>query len=191
MTGRILAGIRSGIAAVALLLLAMAFTVETAQADGPGEIRRADVPTGGYRVTVATSPSPIEVGNALVTVLVLDERRIPVLDAAVSVQAAPIEELLGEPVPARIGVVANRLLYAATVPLDRPGRWRLLVRVEGSAGTGEVPIELEVRPAGPLQAVGPALLIALPSLLVVGGFLARRSRQHRAADRSGVLSYHR
>jgi hypothetical protein len=172
-------------------LFGLAFAVEAAHADGLGEVRVADAPVGGYRLTVATSPSPLEAGNALVTVLVQDERRFPVLDVAVSVRAAPVDEPLGQAVAARTGVVANRLLYAATLPLDRPGRWRLLVRVEGSAGSGELPIELEVRPAGPLRVVGPALLVALPSLVVVGGFLARRARQHRAADRSSVRFYHR
>lgn len=175
---------RVGLAA----LLALLASVGTALADGPGEIRLADAPVGGYRLTVATSPSPLEVGDALVSVLVQDDRRMPVLDATVSVQAAPAGTPLGEPVLARPGTIANRLLYAATIRIDRPGAWVLFVRVDGERGGGEVTLELTAQPAGPLRIAGPALLVALPSLIVLAGFAARQLRRKRAIGNDVVPS---
>ncbi|MCS6802532.1 MAG: hypothetical protein RMM58_06495 [Chloroflexota bacterium] len=170
--------------AIIVAALALALGVTEASANGLGEIRVADAPVGSYRLTVATSPSPLEAGDALLTILVQDEHRFPVLDAAVSVRAAREGEPLGPPLSARTGLVANRLLYAVTVPLDRPGRWQLLIRVEGSAGSGELPLALDVSPPGPLRFLGPAVLIALPSLLVIAGFLARRARYHRESKQA-------
>jgi hypothetical protein len=174
--------------ATAVLLGAFFLSTGLASADGPGEVRAADVTIGGYRLTVATSPSPLEVGDALVSVLVQDERRSPVLDVTVEVQAAPADTPLGPSVAARTGAVANRLLYAAPLRLDRPGRWQLVVRVEGKDGAGELPLVVEVQPAGPLNIMGPIALLALPSLVVIAGFLARQARLKRQQSRNVVPS---
>ena len=151
----------------------------SASANGPGEIRVADVPVDGYRVTVATSPSPLVVGEALVTILVQDERHFPVLDATVEVRAGARDGPLGPPVVARTGSVANRLLYAAALRLDQPGLWQLVVGVTGKNGAGELALAVEVQPSGPPAFTAPLLLFALPSIVVVVGFLARQARLKR------------
>ncbi|MCL6647078.1 MAG: hypothetical protein K6U89_01925 [Chloroflexi bacterium] len=167
-----------GLALLATLAM-LVVLARPARADGMGELRLVEVPVAGYYLSLATDPSPLTTGTATVNVLLQDPARQPQLDAQVTLRAAPLGEPLGPAVPARLGASANRLLYSAALPLDRAGTWQLVVMVAGPLGREEVTTTLTVEPAPPWPPLAPVVMVLLPSLLVVAGFLARQRRARR------------
>ena len=86
---------------------------------------------GGLVITVFTSPSPLSVGPADISVLLQNRDGLdPVLDANVhlilSDDASGIEF---HALPTR-AQARNQLLYAAPVMFARPGKWKIGVLVE-------------------------------------------------------------
>ncbi|MFN8532524.1 MAG: hypothetical protein U0556_03155 [Dehalococcoidia bacterium] len=173
--------------AVLLLCASLALGLPTAHADGIGEVRLADARVGRYQVTVATSPSPLAVGTGIVTVLVQDSGRTPVLDAEVTVQATPRGDVGRPPVAAVIGQNSNRLLYQASILLDQVGTWDIGVSLHGRSGDGEVSFTADVSPAGG-PSLGPLLWLIVPTLLILAGYGARWSRQRRVSGPPVVRS---
>ncbi|HEY8478182.1 MAG TPA: hypothetical protein VIN09_15075 [Chloroflexota bacterium] len=177
-------------AAVPLLLAALAALALPVLAwahDGVSALRVSRQQAGPYAITVFTGPDPLPTGEVDVSVLVEGQAEGDVvLDARVTVEATPLgHDGAGGIFEATHEEAANKLFYAAHLPLERAGRWRLDVRVEGARGQGSVSFEVETREAGlfdhPLISVAVVLGLALALLWWLRGAGTRRSRPVRAA----------
>jgi hypothetical protein len=145
---------------VPLLLL---FAAGAAHADG-GTLRLHET-AGPFEVSIFTSPEPLRVGQADVSVLVQTRGADVLLEATVELRLRDPDAVEQMPVLARPSA-ANRLLHAATVALPRPGRWMLAVAVQRGRDRALVSSALEVAPAAsPLAAHFTAL--ALPPVCVL------------------------
>lgn len=136
------------IGALLLLSALAALGTTTALANG-GTIQLADQPVGPYAVTVFTSPSPLRVGTADVSVLVVRAgTNDAVLDAQVRVTTEPVgHDGPGGSFEATHAQATNKLLYAANVSLPSDGPWRLTVAVAGPEGGGSAAFTVDVSPA--------------------------------------------
>lgn len=150
-----------------------------ARADG-GTVRASAV-TGGWRVTVFTSPTPPRAGPLDVSVLVQDAATgRPDPAARVAVWAMP-RDRSGPRVeqPATADAATNKLLVAATLDLPEPGWWTVGVRIGTGGRAAELRFELEVGEPPPAWAslagwVGwPAAAVGL---FAVHRVLVRRKR---------------
>lgn len=98
---------------------------------------------GPYVVTVFASPNPPRSGTIDMSVLVqMSETLDPVLDAAVPIAltngSSEIHAL------ATHAQAQNKMLYAASVLLERPGDWRYTVTIDGSSVAGVIAIAPEM-----------------------------------------------
>jgi hypothetical protein len=136
---------------------------------------------GPFVITVFTSPSPLSVGPADISLLLQNRDRLdPVLDANVHVvlrDDASNIEIQAHPTraPGR-----DKLLYAAPVMFVSPGRWRMAVIIERNGKTAETEGILDVARA-PAK-VSYAGYIAFPPVTIVlfairGRLIRRRSRR--------------
>ena len=100
-------------------------------ADG-GAVRISEA-RGDLQVTVFTAPTPLVVGVADVSVLVLDARSgKPRIDLPIRVTAAPIDRShRALRVEATNEAATNKLMRAASVTLGHTGTWQIEVAVEG------------------------------------------------------------
>jgi hypothetical protein len=119
--------------------------LSASSAFGDGGTLRLSQERGGVRVSVFTSPTPLRPGIIDVSVLVQDGRGNVRLGVPVRVRAWPE----GEPgscveAEATAELATNKLMRAAHLELDRPGRWHLSVRVE--AVEAECDVELGAAP---------------------------------------------
>lgn len=94
---------------------------------------------GPYAVTVFASPSPPRTGTIDMSVLVQTSETLdPVLDAAVPIVltngSSEIRAL------ATHAQAQNKMLYAASVLLDRPGDWRYKVTINGISVAGVIAV---------------------------------------------------
>jgi hypothetical protein len=122
----------------ALLFLAFAANLF---ADGGAVVLRRD--SGPFLITVFASPGTPRVGMADFSVMLQDRESLaPVLDADVSLALddAP-------PIPLTHQFAQNKLLYAASVTLDRVGRSQLSLTVRRGDAAVSVGGEIEVAPA--------------------------------------------
>jgi hypothetical protein len=137
-----------------------------------GTLRLAHGPAGPFALTVYTSPTPLHVGLADVSVAV---ERVDTGDlepsARVIVHAAPLDPPgAGAAYEASHERATDPGFYAADVPLSTPGRWRLEILVLTVAEDGATSIDVDVSPA-PLagnpwiaRAAGALLLAALATI---------------------------
>jgi len=160
------------IAAAALLALA------AASARGDGGRMRLRQTSGPFALTVFTAPEPLAVGPADVSVLVQDAATGDVvLDADVEVRVrAPRGEAFLE---RRTSRGRNRLLRAASVDFDAPGRWDYEVLVRTASASGEIRGTLDIAPAVARWHTAWPFLAAPP--IAVALFLAGASRRRRRA----------
>jgi hypothetical protein len=159
-------------ALAALLLAAFAARV---RADG-GRMRLKQT-SGPFAVTVFTTPEPLAVGPGDVSVLVQDAATGAVLlDADVAVRVrAPGASVFVERTASR---GTNRLLRAAAVAFDAPGRWDYEVVVRRSPARGEIRGTIDVAPAiSRWRTAWPFLAVPL---IAVALFLAGARRRRRA-----------
>jgi hypothetical protein len=166
---------------VAVLLL------PTGHADAHGGRLRSElVPAGPYVVSVWTAPDPARVGALDISASILrSETRRPVDDAGMrlTVRASTASGFV-EGVGSRAGGFFDLLaprLYHTRVEIPAPGRWRVTVSVEGSAGRGDVDFEMDVEPpfAVPWAVLGASGALAI---LLLAVRFAVRVRRRRAAD---------
>jgi hypothetical protein len=166
-------------------LVAPALAPRAACADGG--VVRARVDRGALTITLFTSPTPLRVGEADVSVLVQDRAsHAALLDATVEVR---LESLDGATAEASVQLsrqaATNKLLQAASLRLATPGRFRLLAVVQRGDERAEVAAEVEVAPPLPaLLALWPYL--ALPPV-VVGIFLVHQWLRRRASGSARAL----
>jgi hypothetical protein len=178
-----------------LLLASALAALLPALAAADGGLVRVSQPAGAFVLTVFTTPTPLSVGGADVSVMVQDRRSlVPVLDARVSLELTfPAGGRAPMRVPATRANATNRLLYAATVTFPAAGEWRLRARAEGPGTRGEVACALPVGAGRPrVLASWPWLLLppVAVALFVLNDHLARRQRLHRrtGSPRTGVRS---
>lgn len=114
-----------------------------------------------YIVTVFASPGPPRAGMVDLSVLLQNgETQQPVLNADVQIEIAK------DATPIRVSThqgAANKLLYAASVPLDEPGTWRCTVFVGASGPAKPITVSGAIAVSGePPKAVAYADDLALP-----------------------------
>lgn len=133
------------------LLLVWLHLVVGAVALADGGLVLLSEPVGPFRITVFTSPTPMRVGSAQVSVMLQDrDSERPLLDAEVSVWLSPATGA-GPTLRTEAGQIeaTNKLLYVARVELPSAGTWKLDVSVEREGTAAGVESELEVEPALP------------------------------------------
>jgi hypothetical protein len=119
-------------------------------------------------VSVFTSPTPPRVGVLDVSILVQGARGKVRLGVPVAVRAWPADDpdFVLRATASR-ELATNQLMQSAHLNLDRPGRWRLVVQVDGD----EFPCDLDV--AGPAASWHPLLPWVGWPFVVVALFLLR------------------
>jgi hypothetical protein len=144
----------------------LALLLAAASARGDGGVLRLSQPAGPFEISIFTAPTPLRVGAADVSVMVLARPdREPVLDAQVRVllRAGNLERT----VAATRAAATNKLLYAAAVDIPAAGQWTLAVHVVSPAGEADVSCAVDVAPPRPPFAafwpylVLPAVAVAL------------------------------
>jgi hypothetical protein len=159
-----------------LLILAQA----TVWADGGTVQLRKE--SGDLVITVFTSPTPLSVGPADISLLLQNLNGLePVLDASVSLVLVHAGSNIEFHVRPTREQARNRLLYAAPVILSRPGKWRISITVRRNEKEVAAAGTLEVGPA-PGGAVSLAGLLAFPPIMIMlfvvrEHLLRRRSRR--------------
>lgn len=164
---------------VAAILTAL-FLAAPVSANG-GTIRVGSQPAGPFEVTVFTSPTPLEVGKADVSVAVQRAgTNDMVLNAQVSVVAEPMgQQGAGGTFVATHEQATNKLLYAANVRLPSAGLWRFTVDVRSDLGAGSVAFEAEA--SEPSLLSNPALLLlAVPPAALGLWWLSRTRRRAKS-----------
>jgi hypothetical protein len=145
----------------AIVIMAQA----TAFADGGAVQFRKEA--GDFVITLFTSPGPLSVGPADISLLLQNRNDLdPVLDAEVLLKFS--EDVSGiefEARPTR-AKATNKLLYAVPVMFARPGKWRIAVRVTANDQTTNATGILAVAPtqAGSASYAG---YIALPPVMIL------------------------
>jgi hypothetical protein len=179
-----------GLASLALIAAAGllgADALRPAAGHTDGGVVRAHVDRGALTITLFTSPTPLRVGDADVSVLVQDRASHAVLlDATVVVHLTPLDTGTA-PLDVELGreTATNQLLQAATLRLPAPGRFRLAAMVRRAGEEAEVTAEVEVAPSlPPLLALWPYL--ALPPV-VVGIFLVQQWLRRRSSGTARIL----
>ena len=179
---------RYGLATGAILLLGSLAMPGTTFADGG--LVRARTQDGRLAVTLFTSPTPLRVGLADVSVLVQDERGEPVLDADVVLRVDPLDGDASSTVVALARDAAtNKLLQAATVRLPASGRFRLTASTLRGADGAVTSADVDVAP--PQAALrGLAVPLALPPVAAVLFALHQwlGSRRHARRPRPRVAT---
>ena len=151
-----------------------------------GTLQLSRAPAGPFGLTVYTSPTPLRMGLADVSVAVeWAESGDLEPDARVVVIAEPVGSGgAGGAYEATHERATDPGFYAADVLLPSAGRWRLEILAQTIRDEGTIAIEVDVLPAvsptAPAQpAESPAALLALAVAavtLVVGGLVWRRRR---------------
>jgi hypothetical protein len=160
------------------MLVVPALRAPRAQADGG--LVRASAEQSGLVVTLFTTPTPLRVGGADVSVLVQDATtRATLLDAQITVRvAAQHEDALPAAVRLTHAAATNKLLQAGTISLPVAGSYRLVAEARRGHARAVVATEVTVAPAlPPLLALWPYL--ALPPV-VVGIFLVHQWLRRRS-----------
>lgn len=156
---------------VGALLFLIGLQVGSAAAHTEGKMQLASEAAGPFKITVWTSPEPVNVGELHVAVaVVMAEDASPVLDAAVFVEMEPIEGS-GQAITAQATAedATNKFLREAIVDLTSAGSYLATITVNGADGqTGSASFEFEaVERSGlnwPLIIIG-SMLAALAAVL--------------------------
>jgi hypothetical protein len=118
--------------ALRALLLGMCLaTTRSVFADG-GTVRISES-RGDLEITVFTAPTPLVVGSADISVLVLDARSgKPRVDVPIRVTAVPADRSQRTVrVEATNEAATNKLMRAASVTFAQPGRWQIEATTPG------------------------------------------------------------
>jgi hypothetical protein len=164
----------------AILLQATAF------ADGGTvQLRRE---AGPLAIALFTSPAPLTVGRADISLLIQDRNGLdPLLDADVWILLRhDILEIEFEAHPTR-EQARNKLLYAAPVMFSKPGKWQIDIVIDRKGTKTGVGGILEVAPA-PSKAVSYAGYFAFPPVMVMLFIIRQRLINARSNRRQGRLT---
>lgn len=127
----------------------LAVLVQTAGGDG-GQVRFSRR-SGPYVITVFTTPTPLRVGRADVSVMVQDPETEQIAgNVEVSVHLTSRQGRVStRAYPATRKQATNKLLEAATVDFPSPGWWTIAVKVKGTQGPSQVQFTTEVLAKSP------------------------------------------
>jgi hypothetical protein len=163
-----------------LLPAAVALAQATAFADG-GAVQLGQE-AGGLVITVFSSPSPLSVGPADISLLLQNREGLePVLDANVSLAFRAYDSGLEFHARPTRDQARNKLLYAAPVMFSQPGKWRITVTIDRNGKQARAVGSLEVAPAS-RKAVSYAGYLAFP-LVMIGLFVVRERLIRRRSRR--------
>jgi hypothetical protein len=180
-----------GVAALVALILLLTAALVPRPAWGDGGTLRVMEPSGPFVVGVFSTPEPLRVAPADLSVLVLERTGgNPVLDAAVWLEVRPPAGADAGPqrLEATRGQATNKLLYAAPFLPGTPGDWALHVTVTRGVESAEVGCTLPVASdqAG-LAGIWPYLAIppvAIALYALRAWLVARRGRRGPESTRS-------
>jgi hypothetical protein len=145
-----------------LLVLTCALSAWLGADGGTLQLRQT---SGPFVLSVFTSPAVLRAGNVDFSVMVQESDRLdPVLGADVEVRAENGEGIVVSKA-ATHGNAQNKLLYAASLNLARPGEWIFVVSARQQALAAEVSGKLY---AGPRE---PRFLAHWPQWVFVPGFV--------------------
>lgn len=134
---------------------------------------------GGLVITVFTSPSPLSVGPADISVLLQSRDGLePVLDANVHVVLSDDSSGIQFQARPTRAQARSKLLYAAPVMFSKPGKWKIEVFVERTRKESYAAGTLEVAPAHNAT-VSYAYGVAFPPLMIAL-FMIRRTVRRRS-----------
>lgn len=145
---------------------------------------------GPLTISVFSSPEPLRVGAADLSVMVQKSRdNSAVLDATVRVhlRQSAIDGIAEVVAPARHDQASNKLLYAAHVNLASAGKWQLAATVETPDGSAEVASTINVEPRqAPIIAYWPyfAVVPLLVLLFAINQLLKSRRNVNRPQARA-------
>lgn len=129
-----------------LLMLLCSLAALLAADGGTLQVRET---SGPFVISVFTSPAVLRAGNVDFSVLAQESGRlVPVLGADVEVRAENGEGIIVSKAATHDNA-QNKLLYAASLNLSRPGEWTFNVRVHRQEGTAQVSGTLLAGPGEP------------------------------------------
>jgi len=166
-----------------LAVWALTGTLSPPPVAGDGGTMRVVEPAGPFVVGVFSTPEPLRVAPADLSVLVLERANgRPVLDAAVALELRPPDGSNDAPqrLEATHAQATNKLLYAATFRPTVAGEWTLHVTVERGTEAADVGCPLPVvRDRAGLAAIWPYLAIppVAVALYALRAWLSDRRRQ--------------
>ncbi|KAA3662634.1 MAG: hypothetical protein DWQ04_12910 [Chloroflexi bacterium] len=168
-------------AAFLFFVFCFLFSVPPVFAHGGGIIVVGNEPVGAYAVSVWVNPPVPRTNETLhMTVGIAGAELEPILDAAVRIDIFEAgSDILVTSAPATTAQSVNRLFYETDFPRIEPGDYDVVVRVDGTAGSGDVVFEMEMKPASGISWVV-AGLVGVGVIVV--GFVVYSWRQQ---DRSG------
>jgi hypothetical protein len=173
-----------------LLPVLFALAQVSIMADGGAVQLRQEA--GGLVITVFSSPTPLSVGPADISLLLQKKDGLdPVLDASVSLLFREDASTRFEARPLQANA-RNKLLYATPVTFTKPGKWQMAATISHSGVDTEAAAVLDVAPA-PASASAYAGYIVFPLtmtvLFAIREVLIRRSAQavERGARRVSVV----
>jgi hypothetical protein len=138
------------------------FMALPALADGGVLVAQKQGP--GFSVAVFSSPFPIEVGMADISVLVRDLKQQALLNCEVVLEPIPQGCAFGEPADRERG--DNQLIYHSMMHFPISGKIQLVVDVKCGDGRMKLPLDLSIQEEpGPWQTYWKEFL--LPALLII------------------------
>lgn len=105
-------------------------------------------PAGPFTVTLFSMPVPLRVGAADLSVLVQDWQNNALVDGSVTLRISRAGEK-DTVEKATTQQATNKLLYAATIELQRAGKWHIQIRVLRGGVSGTAEGEIDVLPEEP------------------------------------------
>lgn len=157
----------------AVLALVLA-TPGPGKGDG-GTLRAANVPMGGYRVSVFTAPTPIPPDSIDVSILATAGRGREIARGLRILVTARRADGRGSPLwhEATPEQAEDPRFYAAKFALGASGEWDLRIEIQGPEGEGEVSFRVQVREPGLLNSPYAILALGLVPLAVAAGWMLR------------------
>jgi hypothetical protein len=167
-----------------LLSLAILILVQ-APAFADGGTVQLHQEAGPFVITLFTSPTPLCVGSADISLLLQKRDGLePVLDADVSLVLR--EDVSGTEFRVRPtrALAQNKILFAAPATFSKSGRWRVAIAIlQDGQRTGAIGT-LDVAPL-PEMAVSYWSYIAFPPLVIVIFVIRQRLVRRKAESRAG------
>ena len=119
-----------------------------ALAHGGGTPQLTAAPAGPYQIFAWTNPNPVRVGVLHVTVALVDPAtNQPVMNAAVQVQAKPIDATAA-PVTSQAthDKATIKTYYETDMQIPAAGQWQVTVAFQNAANSGSASFDLAVKP---------------------------------------------
>jgi len=136
---------------------------------GPGggtRVIAGDEIVGPYRLLFTSSPEPAQIGTVTFVARLSDPKTgEKVRDAEVTVELKHSETGATLSHAATHADAGNPIDYVAHIPLDQAGQWEGILRVNGPAGSAELPFMQRVSPKRQLSTL---ILAGVPFLVVLG-----------------------